>query len=407
PTGSESSWTSGQILRPLDRHKSSLVVLDRINNQSAFLSSAESTLTYEERLANPGAPHDRAVGQLLTGRRLPPGPYAHPDTKIPPCGYPQGESIDQFIARRLPTSTPLRSLELGVTVNPTGARPYTRMIYDAAGNPLPPISNPQDAFTRVTSRFPDDTPTSTPDPAKAKRGAILADIESDFARLLPSLSRDDRRLLDSHWESVKSLRASLADAPVEGLVCTEPGMSAPSRATFEEYSKLQIRVMVAALACGVTRVGSIMYSTGQGAQTFNWLDASINEQHHDLSHTNVNNPDNAAKTQKLTLINAWYATQVATLLDELAAVPEGEGTMLDYTAVLWVNELSDGWAHKFNNIPYVLAGGSKAGIETGRFVNCGDAPHNNLLLAIAHKMGVTEPSFGEAQFCTGPLAALM
>jgi hypothetical protein len=92
----------------------------------------------------------------------------------------------------------------------------------------------------------------------------------------------------------------------------------------------------------------------------------------------------------------------------LQQIPEGDGTLLDNTVVLWCNELAKGNVHGRVNAPYVLAGRAGGALRSGRFLNFdGDVPHNNLLLSLTHAMGLDDTSFGNPDWCTGPLTGLL
>ena len=96
----------------------------------------------------------------------------------------------------------------------------------------------------------------------------------------------------------------------------------------------------------------------------------------------------------------------AYFLGELAKIPEGAGTMLDNTLVFCCNELARGNVHSHNPMPYLLAGGAGGGLKTGRFLTYNGDPHNNLLVSLMNVMGVQATTFGDPNFCTGPLAQL-
>ena len=133
-----------------------------------------------------------------------------------------------------------------------------------------------------------------------------------------------------------------------------------------------------------------------------WLD--IDEGHHSLSHE----PDNNEEAyDKLKRINAWFAGELAYLARRLADTPEpgeGNGSMLDHTQLIWVNELGKGNSHTLANIPFLLIGGG-AGLRTNRALDLSDVPHNRLWLTLAHAMGNEQlETFGTARFCeAGPL----
>jgi len=110
----------------------------------------------------------------------------------------------------------------------------------------------------------------------------------------------------------------------------------------------------------------------QAGTTFPWL--GFPEYHHELSHAG---DSDAPATEKLIKINEWYAQQFAYLLGKLDSTPEGAGTLLDNTCVVWVNELSKGNTHSHNNMPVVMAGGLGGFFKTGRSLNFpGTVPHN-------------------------------
>ena len=136
---------------------------------------------------------------------------------------------------------------------------------------------------------------------------------------------------------------------------------------------------------------------------------SIDGRHHDMSHE----PDsNASARENLIRINTWYAEQYAYLLDRLAAVPEGEGSMLDNTVVLWVNELGKGNSHTLRDMPFVM-GGNVANADgtphfrTGRWLTYGDQPHNDLFVSLANAYGIETSVFGDRGYCNGPLPGLV
>ncbi len=87
-------------------------------------------------------------------------------------------------------------------------------------------------------------------------------------------------------------------------------------------------------------------------------------------------------------------------------MPEGDGTVLDNTVVLWCNELSDGRFHTHQNMPWLLAGSAGGYFRTGRYMQYANKSHNDLLLSLCHAMGVEDETFGDPSFCSGPLSGL-
>lgn len=129
------------------------------------------------------------------------------------------------------------------------------------------------------------------------------------------------------------------------------------------------------------------------------------EEHHELSHEG---DDNADAKDKLTRINHWYAEQLAALIDRLKAASDGPGgSVFDNTIILWGNELGKGNSHSRDDAPYVLAGDAGGYFQTGRYLQYSGEPHNNLLLSLVSSCGIQQASFGNPEWCTGPLAGLV
>jgi len=100
---------------------------------------------------------------------------------------------------------------------------------------------------------------------------------------------------------------------------------------------------------------------------------------------------------KITTEN-WFHSKVARLLDNLAAVPEGTGTMLDNTVVLFLNSLNSGFGHTVLKMPIIVAAGANMGIKTGRLLDLTAEAHNKLLAALANAVGVPMDGWGDARF---------
>jgi hypothetical protein len=110
---------------------------------------------------------------------------------------------------------------------------------------------------------------------------------------------------------------------------------------------------------------------------------------------------------KITAINTWYSEQVKYLMDALAAIPEGTGSVLDNTLIVWGNELSRGNSHGNEPVPFVLLGGASGALEMGRFLQYDGTRHNRLLVSICHAMGLTEQqTFGDTDGGSGGLQGL-
>jgi hypothetical protein len=171
---------------------------------------------------------------------------------------------------------------------------------------------------------------------------------------------------------------------------------------YPAIGKLQMDLLVAALACGQTRIASLQWSRSVSEIPMPWL--SIGTGHHTLSHKA--DTDTTSQAQLVT-INTWYAQQFAYLLQKLDSVQESNGTLLDNCLVIWVNELAKGNVHSHQPLPVVIAGKCGGAIRAGRFLTYpSTTPHNNLLVSVANAMGTKISTFGNPAYCTGALPNL-
>ena len=237
--------------------------------------------------------------------------------------------------------------------------------------------------------------------------SVLDELHEDLAAVAATLPAEDRRILEEHTSLVRGFereltahREAAVDHPVPVL---EQGVL-DQNDQMPRISRMQIELLVAALAADFTRVATLQYTNSVGQPHMKWL--GIDEGQHSLSHEPNSN---AAAQEKLTKINAWYAAEVAHLAQRLAETPEpgGQGSMLDHTTILWTNELGEGNSHSRDDIPWVLVGGG-LGFKAGRAVQFPGVSHNRFLVTLARAMGHESlTTFGNPDFCGGgPLEGL-
>ncbi len=384
PSGSGSAFELGSILKPLERHKAKLNILDGLD------------ITHSKITA---PPHTEGIGLVWTGSNLSAGSaFKVQDYFI---DWVDGPSIDQVVAQQTGGETSLRSLELGVHSGSNS--PVARMIFAGPKKPLQPETNPWRAFDNLFSGFqPSQAGQLAFEAQQARRRSVLDSVHGQLDQLSTRISSADRYKLEAHLEGVRELERRLQSGRPAECQVPELGSSLGSGNGSQTPQVLdrQIDVLAAALSCGLTNVGSIQLKVGDNDGTvYSWAGASGG--HHGLSHEPDSNQDARANLIK---IYTWYADRFAYLLDRLAAVPEGNGSVLDNTLVVWGSEIGVGNTHAFENVPFVLAGGAGGAIETGRYLSFGGLEHNRLLVSICHAFGLSDvQSFGSTDVGTGPL----
>lgn len=387
PTGTETNFQLSPILSPLAAHQSDIVVISGV----------------DQIQGGAGEQHIQGMGCMLTGMPVNGGgPWNG-------ASWAGGMSVDQVIADQIGAGTKFRSLELGVQVGngPPGGTPtsvWTRMSYRGSNDPLHPENSPYAIFDRVFSDV--DAEEAELARRRALKKSVLDTVRDDYVSLMARIGAADRPRVEAHLSAVRELEESLG-LGTNGRTCTpptlQPGLSVLSNDNYGAVGRAQMDLLVIAMACDLTRVGGIQWSHSVGETRHRWLD--IHEGHHEISHRG--DSDTVAQDQ-LTRINRWYAEQFAYLLAKLKSVPEGDGTLLDHTIVLWCNELAKGNSHSGTDAPYVLAGRGGGSLRTGRFLRySGHVPHNNLLVSLLNAFGVDRDRFGNPDWCTGPLAGLL
>lgn len=384
------------ILAPLARHKRDLLVVDGLGNACGVAAGILSHAAGGACCQSGWIP-----GQLLGGDVT-----------------QAGASLDQRIGAT--RATPFRSVEWAIG--------GMACCYDATGHALPFESDPVYAWRRLFpfSAAPTD-PTALAvaggqsrvlDLAARQYDDVLAGVPgrlpaADAARI--ALHRDLVRDLDTRLQTLAAIDCAAPTEPTEPAVPSDD-------ATYPEIRIGQFLDLAAvALSCQLTDVVTLRVDEIPTAT----IGAPPGDVHTDIAHDVARDP---SARDYMTTHHRFHAEQLARFLDVLAAIPEGEGRLLDHTLVVWHNELATG-DHLFGTVPYVLAGLGDV-IDVGRYLRFSDqyyiggrlgpqwvgTPHNKLLTSIGQAMGLADDHCGVTEVidhggnpidATGPLPGVL
>ena len=407
PTGSESAFTLGPILKPLEPLQKHLLVIDGLDMKSAV-----------------GEQHQSGIVALLTGT-----PQRNGGS-----GYAAGPSIDQVIAKRVSAGRPRASLQLAVrwaTGKSKGRlHPINALNYEDNGSfsPIPPRVDPVQIFGDLFGTPPTGSTGSTGgtvDPRVPRRKSILDYVGRRYQSLTAKVSGGDRQKLEQHLTKIREMERALM-GPVGGGPATPPAGScrAPAKVDTSDYNprtglgadddgrvvdagtdaaipkvgKYLMDMMVTALACDLTGVATLQWCDTEAKHTFPWL--GLRDHHHYYQH------DGGFRARECEQVATWYSEQHHYLLSQMAAVDMGGHSLLDESVVFFGSELQDPPSHGKSNMPFLLAGGG-GGLRTGRWLKQGGRPHNDLLVSVLNLFGDARQSFGDPRHCTGPLPDLV
>lgn len=316
-----------------------------------------------------------------------------------------GISADQIAAQHIGEGTPFPSLELCVEVkassngncNPDFGCGYGSTISFRSGTqPLPMEHNPRKLFYRLFGQGD----TAEEREAIIDQTGSLLDLVADSASTLQGeLGAADRVRLDEYLESVREIERQvqmLGDQDFSKMNLPDAPAGVP--ASFEEHIGLMLNLAALAYQADLTRVVTFMIAAEISMMTYNQI--GISEAFHPLSH-HQNNPD---KLSKLAVLQAYHSEIFARFLDTLRKTPDGDGSMLDHSILLYGSNMSDSNLHNADPLPSAIFGSGYGRIKGGQHLAYEqDTPHANLVLTLLERAGVPIESLGNS---TGLLSAV-
>ena len=307
-----------------------------------------------------------------------------------------GTTVDQAIASKIGQDTPLPSLELA-TEDFTGWIGGCDTAYSCAymntiswktpTTPLPMEINPRVVFERMFGR--PGTRAQRLERMQEDR-SILDSVREDVVDLQKRLGSKDRARLSEYLDHVREIEQRIQKAEKQAATkVTVPDAPIGIPESFEEHALLMYDLAAVAYEANITRV--ITYMKSRDASQRVYPNIGVNEPHHAMSH-HGNNPDKIAGLVKL---NTYYMSLFAKFLAKLKATPDGDGTLLDHSLVLYGSGMSESDQHSRINIPTLLAGGLCGTVEGNRHIQeKKETPFSNLLLALAGKYDCEMDKFG-------------
>jgi hypothetical protein len=331
-----------------------------------------------------GANHTRAAAVFLTGAIPERGARAH-----------LGVSADQVIAQHIGQDTPLPSLELSIEESVLACEAAFSCAYrnsiswKSPTDPLPMQNNPRLVFEKL---FGDGSSGSERRARRQESRSLLDSVMGQVATLQKDLPPGDRRRLTQYLDDVREVERRIERAESRLRDDLElPDVPSGVPATFQEHLKLLMDLQVIAFQAEITRVSTLMFARELSTATY--PETAIRDPFHNLSH----HSNDRANMDRFAQLNTYHMTKFAYFVDRLKAVPDGDGTLLDHSLVLYGSSLSDGNQHYFSPLPIVLAGGASGQVKGGRHLHFPKDTHMaNLLLAVINKLGVATQTFGDS-----------
>jgi len=385
PAGEGAGFECSRILKPLERFREHTLVLSGLAHRNG------------RALGDGPGDHARAAASYLTG--------VHP-RKTAGADIQNGISVDQIAAQHLGARTRFASLELGCDDSRTVGNcdsgyscAYTNSLaWRGPATPMPPETNPRLVFERLFG----DIDTSLPAETRARRllyrRSILDLVTERTAAITATLGAADKRKLDEYLSSVREIERRIESAeqdPTDLVPVIDKPTGIP--VLYPDYVKLMFDLQVIAFQTDLTRVVTMMMGREGSMRTY--PEIGVPDPHHPLTH----HRGNAEWIEKVTQVNVLHMELFAGFIEKLNATPDGDGTLLDHSMIVYGSGLSDGNRHTHEDLPVLLVGRGGRFRGGSHIVYPKDTPMTNLYLTLLDRMGVPEERIGDS---TGSLEHL-
>ena len=313
-----------------------------------------------------------------------------------------GVTADQIAAARIGQSTPLPSLEtatedhasmVGACDGGYSCTYINTLSWKTDTTPLPMEINPRVIFERM---FGDG---GTPDQIKARiqqDRSILDAVTQQAKKLSMTVGSSDRHTLGQYLENVREIERRIQIAETN-LGVDEGTATAPLGIpdAFEDHAKLMFDLQVLAFQADMTRVSTFMMARELSQRIYPQVGSR--DPHHSLSH----HEDNPIKIDTLVRVQTYHVQMFAHFLERLRSTPDGDGSLLDHSMILYGSNMSNSNLHNHFPLPVVVAGGCGGQLQGNRHLKYPDrTPMANLLMTMLGKVDIAMESLGDS---TGPL----
>lgn len=376
PAATGRNYEFTPILKPLEPLRQDINILSGLSHLQA------------DTFGDGTGDHPRASAVWLTGV------HAYDRTR-PGVEVKLATSADQLAARQIGRDTRLASLEMNVD-NPTqsacdsGDCFYVNTVsWRNETTPNVAESHPRVVFERL---FGDGGSAAQRAALAKSEGSILDSVASEVNRLAGTLGAGDRTKLSEYMDSVREIEQRIQNTEAHGAQSVElPERPTDIPDSFEAHTKLMFDLQVLAYRADATRVFSMVMARELSPRTYPFI--GVPEQHHAISH-HRNDPELIAKKAK---IDNYHVTLLAYLLGKLRDTPDGDGSLLDHSLIMYGGGMGNGNLHRHTDLPCVLAGKLGGKFITGQHLSYPEnTPMSNLLVTILDKSGVPIDKIGDS-----------
>lgn len=376
-------WTPPCPNGPLTALSPTLKSLDKVKNHLTVISNTELRNAYPGTHATSNAAFLSAATAKWTES----------------SDYELGTTVDQVAAQQLGKETRLPSMELAMDLltvvgqcdNGYACVYQNNLSWSSPTTPLPAEAHPRIVFERMFG----DGGSAAERRAELKKNASLLDwVRDDIARLQTRLGASDRSKVSQYLDTVREVERRIQKAEKETENSGLPDLDRPVGvpASYADHARLMFDLQVLAMQADVTRV--LTFQLARETSNRAYPEIGISEGHHPLTHHN-NDPEKVAKVAQ---INAFHVSLFAYYLEKLRATPDGDGSLLDHSLILYGSGMGNPNVHDHVNLPIIVAGGGAGKHKGGQHIRYEQPqPLANVHLTLLDRAGVRVDRFADSK----------
>jgi hypothetical protein len=384
-------WSPAEVGRAFDLAPTSLSPLEPFRDHITIVSNTDVRNAEAFTAPEIGGDHFRSSSVFLT--------QSHPKQTQGSDVY-VGTSLDQYYAHRFGQDTPIPSLQLCIeNVDQAGGCSYgyscvytDSISWASPTEPLPMVRDPRTVFDQLFGLG------ATPEERSQRRAedrSILDWIKGSADRLSRRLGAADRQRLSEYLDDVREIERRIQKVEAfnsSGEPRELPGAPMGVPDSFEEHVKLMFDLQAIAFASEITRV--FAFKLGRDASNRVYPDSGVKTAFHSASH----HQEREDRIDDFAKINRYHISMVPHFLERLKNTPDGEGTLLDHTLVIYGSPMGNSNLHNHKRCPLFLAGHAGGALKGGLHLKAADGtPMANVLLTVLHDLGFDDmESFGDS-----------
>jgi hypothetical protein len=383
-------WSPAQVGRAFDLTPSSLSPLEPLRDYLTIISNTDVRNAEAFEAPEIGGDHFRSSAVFLT--QMHPRQTQGSDVRV-------GTSLDQFYAHKFGQDTAIPSLQLCIeNVDQAGGCSYgyscvytDSISWAAPDQPLPMVRDPRTVFDMLFGVGA--TPQERAERRKEDK-SILDWIVQDMTRLGNTLGPSDRARLADYLEDIREIERRIQRVEAQnssGEPRELPGAPVGVPDSFEEHIKLMFDLQAVAFASDITRV--FAFKLGRDASNRVFADSGVTTGFHSASH----HGEREERVTAFARINRYHISMLPYFLDRLRRTPDGDGTLLDHTLVLYGSPMGNSNVHNHKRCPLLLAGHAGGRLKGGLHLKAADGtPMANAMLTVAQALSLEMDKFGDS-----------